>query len=121
MKVLVVDDSKFARISLISMLKEIVNDVELFQGENGQEGVDSYKENTPDIVFLDLTMPIKSGFEALDEIIAHHAEAIVIVVSADIQTKAKERVKASGAKLMIQKPIKPDTMRALLEDFCNGK
>lgn len=121
MKVLVVDDSKFARISLVNMLKELRDEVEVFQGVNGIEAVNSYKENSPDIVFLDLTMPIMSGFEALEEIMTYNTKATVVVVSADIQTKAKEKVKELGAKFMVQKPIKMDTLAAILEDLVDGK
>ena len=121
MKVLVVDDSRFARASLIHMIEELDNNIEIFQGVNGQEGVDLYKEQSPDIIFLDLTMPVKSGFEALDEIIAYDNNANVIIISADIQTKAKEKVKEAGAKLMVQKPIKAVTLRSIVEDFTNGK
>jgi len=120
MKILVVDDSKFARASLINILNELVDNLEVFQGTNGLEGLNLYKENSPDIVFLDLTMPVMSGFDALDEIIAYNQKAVVIIITADIQTKAKEKVKKSGAKLMLQKPVKIDTLRAILEDFTNG-
>ena len=121
MKVLIVDDSKFSRVTFKNMLEELSDDIEILQGANGVEAVSLYKENSPDILFLDLTMPVMSGFEALDKIISYDPEAIVIIVSADIQTKAKEQVKKSGAKLMIQKPIDSETLRAILEDFGNEK
>lgn len=121
MKVLIADDSKFARMSFKNIMSELKIDAEIFEGTNGVEAVDLYKKNSPDIVFLDLTMPIMSGFEALDAIIAYDNKATVIIVTADIQIKAKEKIKESGAKIMVQKPIKIETLRAILEDFTDGK
>ena len=69
MKILVTDDSKMARKMVIKILKDILGEnVEIHEGQNGQEALDLYKELLPKIVFLDLTMPIMDGFEALEKI-----------------------------------------------------
>lgn len=113
MKVLVVDDSRLARFSLIKLLKEYDSNVEIFEGENGAVAVELYQANLPDLVFLDLTMPVMDGFEALKRIMQDKS-AKVIVVSADIQVQAQEQVLADGALMMIPKPINADKMTAIL-------
>lgn len=115
LKVLVVDDSKIARMGVIKSIKEIVGDVEIFQATNGLEAVDIFQKEKPDAVFLDLTMPVMDGYEALKKIIEIDKNAQVIVISADIQSEAKLRVLVSGAKNMYPKPINSETMKLIFE------
>lgn len=115
MKVLVVDDSKIARMGVIKSIKDSVSDVEVFQATNGVEAVEIFENQKPDAVFLDLTMPIMDGYEALKKIIEIDKDAQVIVISADIQSEAKLRVLVSGAKNMYPKPINSETMKLIFE------
>ncbi len=115
MKYLVTDDSKLARLSLIKSLKAHVEDAEIFQATNGAEAVELVKSEKPDIAFLDLTMPIMDGYEALTLMLEAHQKLKVIVVSADIQERAKTMVIELGAQLHVQKPINADKMQEILE------
>ena len=115
MKYLVTDDSKLARLSLIKSLKVHAEDAEIFQATNGQEAVEIVKTEKPDIAFLDLTMPIMDGYEALPIMLEAHPKLKVVVVSADIQEQAQNRVISLGAKLHVQKPINAQKMQELLE------
>lgn len=116
MTVLVTDDSLLARKSLIKVLRELEPEAEMIEAQNGLEALERYKERKREIsiVFLDLTMPVMDGFEALEKIVAFDPQARVVIVSADIQPKSQERVMASGAKTVIPKPISIDKMRTLL-------
>ena len=89
MKILIVDDSKLARMGVIKSLSQVKPDAELFQASNGLEAIEAFRQESPDVVFLDLTMPVMDGFEALKEIIAIDANAQVIVISADIQNRSR--------------------------------
>lgn len=115
MKVLVVDDSKIARMSVIKSLKEIMPDAEALQATNGLEALEIFQKEKPKVVFLDLTMPIMDGYEALKKIMEIDKAAQVIVVSADIQSEAKLRVLTAGAKNMYPKPINNEIMRLIFE------
>jgi DNA-binding NarL/FixJ family response regulator len=115
MKYLVVDDSKLARLSLIKSLKTHIGEAAIFQASNGLEAVEIMAKEKADIVFLDLTMPEMDGYEALPKLLEINNKAKVIVVSADVQTRAKERVISLGAQLHMQKPINPDKMKDILE------
>jgi len=118
MKILIVDDSGLSRKMLLRKIPESIKESsEIYQGKNGQEGLDLYKENKPDIVFLDLTMPVMDGFEALYEIISYDKKAFVIVVSADIQAKAKERVLSLGARYMEHKPITSERLGYIFQSL----
>jgi len=110
LKILVVDDSKIGRMSVIKSLDIVKPDADIFQAVNGLEAVEIFKKERPDVVFLDLTMPVMDGYEALKQIMAIDKKAQVIVVSADIQNEAKLRVLAVGAKNMYPKPINDEVI-----------
>ena len=116
MKYLVTDDSKLARLSLVKSLKNVAGeDVSIFQATNGLEALQVMQDEKVDVVFLDLTMPEMDGYEALPKLLEMNPKAKVVVVSADVQTKAKERVIALGAQLHIQKPINAQKMQDILD------
>ncbi|CAG36283.1 response regulator [Desulfotalea psychrophila] len=115
MKILIIDDTRLSRMMLMKRMPEkIRNTATIIQGENGQEAVDLYREHSPDILFLDLTMPVMDGFEALTLIMAHDPQAIVYIVTADVQAKSKEKVVASGATEMEAKPISAERLTEIL-------
>ena len=117
MKYLVVDDSKLARLSLIKSLKIHTNEASIYQATNGLQAVELATEYKPDLIFLDLTMPEMDGYEALPLLLQESADSVVIVVSADIQERAKTKVLSLGAKMHIQKPISELKMKEILEQL----
>ncbi|GAB2563441.1 response regulator [Gracilibacillus alcaliphilus] len=106
-KVLVVDDAAFMRM----MIKDILtkNGYEVVgEAQDGQEAVDKYKELTPDLVTMDITMPEKDGIAALKEIKSLHADATVIMCSAMGQQAMVIDAIQAGAKDFIVKPFQAD-------------
>lgn len=118
MKILVVDDTKLSRSMLIKrMPADIRESSTIIQGENGEEAVLLYQKHFPELVFLDLTMPVMDGFDALALIMSHNREAKVHVVSADIQTQSRERVLKLGAKSLEAKPISEERMAQIFAEM----
>ncbi|MBU0926097.1 response regulator [bacterium] len=116
MKILVTDDSKMARKMVIKTLNEdIKENLEIFEAQNGQEALDLYKEISPTIVFLDLTMPIMDGFTALEKIKEFDKNARVVIISADIQKLSMDRVLKLGAFDFVKKPIDSTKMKQIFE------
>lgn len=116
MKILIVDDTKLSRNIIIKRLPESIKDsAVIIQGENGEEAVNLYKEHKPDIVFLDLTMPVMDGFEALRLIMEFDSAAVIYVITADIQAKSKEQVLGLGATSVDSKPISPERLNEIIE------
>lgn len=113
--VLVVDDSKSSRKVNLAMVKELLGDqVTCLEAAGGEQALTILASQEVDVVLLDLTMPGISGFDVLAEMRAKHLHGRVIVVSADIQRLAKERVASLGATGFIEKPIKIESLRAML-------
>ena len=112
---LVVDDSKISRKWLIEMIpKKIVENAEIIEGCNGEEAIALYDQHKPDVVFLDITMPVVDGFEALKRIRFINPEALVVMISADRQKSTKEKVLSLGASALISKPIDEEEFRTTL-------
>lgn len=102
-KILIVDDSP---ISIKIMKSCIPRDqgYELFDAADGQMGVERFKAIRPDLTFMDLTMPVMNGFDALREIMSLDSSAVVIIATADVQVKAIARAHDLGAFSVIKKP-----------------
>lgn len=115
MKILVTDDSKMARKMVIKTLEESIDIAyEVYEATNGKEAVALYKELNPNIVFMDLTMPIMDGFTALEYIKNYDKSANIVVISADIQKQAIDKALLLGALNFIKKPIDATKMKQIL-------
>ena len=113
-RILVCDDSILARKSMTAMLNSFGYE-NVTEVSNGEDAVNKYKEEKPDIVFLDIVMPVKDGITATKEIIEFNPEARIIVISSvGTQTHLREVIKA-GAKDFIQKPVDADLLKQVLE------
>lgn len=114
--ILVVDDMAFYRESIISILEEYP--FEILQASDGKQALTLYKKHKPDIVTLDVDMPIMNGFDALDEIIKYDKEANVFMCSTlmsmnfYINTALKK-----GAKGYISKPFSKHEFLKEFSDF----
>lgn len=117
MKVLIVDDSKLARLSLIKTVKKIEPHIDVFQAENGAIALELFKQEGPRIVFLDLTMPVMDGYEALEKILEIDPDTQVVIVTADIQPEAQKRVLNGGAKYICPKPINDEKMLDIFQNY----
>ena len=119
-KILIGDDSILAR----KQLKDIIlldGNPTFLEASNGQEAIDLYKKESPDIVFLDIVMPVKDGNAAIREIIEHDKDADIIVVSSvGTQSQLKIAIQA-GAKDFIQKPLNPDTIHHIITSRFEGR
>jgi len=116
MKYLVVDDSKMARKMIIKNLSSLIEESsEIIQAQNGQEALELYKEHHPSICFMDLTMPVMDGFEAILKICTFDKEAKIIVISADIQELSMQKAKENGALGFIKKPVSEESLKSMLK------
>ena len=105
--VLIVDDAAFMRM----MIKDILtkNGYEVAgEADNGLKAVDKYKELTPDLVLMDITMPEMNGIDAVKNIKAIDPAAKIVMCSAmGQQAMVIESIQA-GARDFIVKPFQAD-------------
>lgn len=112
--ILIVDDSRTSRRILRSILEE---DGHVIVGEatNGQEGFEQYMSLKPDIVTMDITMPVMTGVEALKKIIEADSNAKVVMVSAAGQQHNMLEAVQSGAADFISKPFDVDAIKNMVK------
>lgn len=103
-RLLVVDDAKFMRMTLTNILTRAGHEV-VGEGENGKEAIELYRKLNPDLVIMDITMPIMSGLDAVKEIKKEYSSAMVIMCSAMGQQKMVVEAIEAGAKDFIVKPF----------------
>lgn len=103
-RILIVDDSpiihNLLRKTLESHGYEVCGDA-----RNGKEGVELYKSLLPDLVFMDITMPIMDGLEAARGIKADHPDANIIMLSAMGDEEIVSQAKALGIDIFLKKPF----------------
>lgn len=114
--VLVVDDSAMARKMLIKTFPSAW-DIEITQASNGMEALEAYRAGKAEVMFLDLTMPMIDGYTVLEHLQKEGLNTFVIVVSADVQPMAQDRVKELGAMAFIKKPINPGQVESILSQY----
>lgn len=114
--VTICDDSNLARKQMARSLPENW-DIDVSFAKDGVEGLDLVRQGKAEVMFLDLTMPNMDGFQVLENIQKEQLNAVVIVVSGDIQPEARERVKSMGALEFIKKPVNADQLGMILEEF----
>lgn len=120
LKILICDDSVLARKNLAENLKKcgIEN---MLQVSDGQAAVDTYKAEKPDIIFLDVVMPVKDGITALKEVMDFNSDAVAIMVSSvGTQMHIREAVKA-GARDFLQKPATLEQITSIVERVLREK
>lgn len=114
-KILLVDDAAFMRMRCAKLLTE--NGYEVNEAENGQEAINKYQSYQPDLVLMDITMPVMDGITATKEIKSLDPNAKVVMVSAlGQQTMVIEAIKA-GAKDFVVKPFEPDKILSTVRKF----
>lgn len=112
--VLIVDDSPVSRKILKSCLpKDPACAVR--EAGDGDAALQQFTEQRPDITFLDLTMPRMAGLDCLAALKSLSREAVVIVVTADVQPRSISRALELGAAEVLRKPPTREAVAQVLE------
>ena len=109
-KILIVDDAMFMRSVIRKTLSEMGYQ-HIFEAQDGEEALLSFREHQPDLIILDITMPGKSGIEVLEEIHDENPQLKVVMCSAIGQEMMIQKALEAGAVDFIVNPFKK-------EEFC---
>lgn len=112
-KILIVDDSMIMRRNLKAILAEAGHSV-IAEASNGKEAVMEYENHMPDLVTMDITMPVMNGIEAVKQIMSKFPEAKIIMISALDQRNMVFEALENGASHYIVKPITPDNVLSVI-------
>jgi PAS domain S-box-containing protein len=104
-KILVVEDNKINMLLTKTLLKKFLPNTIIAEAENGQIGIDKFIEFQPDIILLDVQMPVLNGYEAAYEIRKINTKIPIIALTAGTVKGEKEKCIQAGMNDYISKPI----------------
>lgn len=116
-RILVVEDNLDNRRILVYRLKRI-GDFEIVEASNGQEAMQSVERTPPDLIFMDLKMPVMDGWEATRRIRALDVGRLIPIIALTAQAMAgdEEKALAAGCDDYLAKPIvDPSLVKIKLE------
>ncbi|MBR4079426.1 MAG: response regulator [Christensenellaceae bacterium] len=106
-RILICDDSPFMRLILKEFLLSEGYEI-AGEAENGEQAIARYKDLKPDLLLMDITMPVMDGLQALKMIIEEDRTAKVIMASAIGQQEFVMQCMKNGAKDFVIKPYKKE-------------
>lgn len=122
MKILIIDDSLMVRNSIKRMIKKAVSaEVSLLDASDGKTGLSLVLNEKPDMVTLDLLMPIMDGTELMKNLQEMQVDCFKVVISSNIQKPVKERLMSLGADIFIEKPVTPDKIETIIAAYQAGR
>lgn len=114
-RILIVDDSMISRVGLKEILINAGHEI-VEEAINGEEACRIYNESNPDIVTMDITMPVMNGMESLKRIIQNHPNAKVIMITALSQTSKVLEALNLGALHYITKPYEAKKIISIIDE-----
>jgi CheY-like chemotaxis protein len=115
-KILVVEDVDFNRDLLVQLLED---DYEVIEAVNGQEGVELAERERPDLILMDLSLPVMDGWEATRQLKANdNLRSIpVIALTAHAMKGDEEKALAAGCDDYLVKPLDEDKLIAKIQKY----
>jgi CheY-like chemotaxis protein len=118
-KVLLVDDNALNIMLIKKIITDILPDASLFEAVNGSDAVDSYTNLQPDIVFMDIQMPVMNGLEATTAIrmIEKNKRIPIIALTAGTNNEEREKCMLSGMDDFVAKPFLSNTIFKVIDKW----
>ena len=115
-KILVVEDVDFNRDLLVQLLED---DYEVIEAVNGQEGVELAERERPDLILMDLSLPVMDGWEATRQLKAndYFRSIPVIALTAHAMKGDEEKALAAGCDDYLVKPLDEDELIAKIQKY----
>ncbi len=116
--VLIVDDIPYVRKTLKQILSARGFKV-VGEAENGEMAIELYQDLQPDVVTMDLVMPVMNGVDATKRILNINPDARVVILSAMMQENLVADAIMAGAKDYIIKPFQTDEVMKVMNQVCS--
>ncbi|WP_159086059.1 PAS domain S-box protein [Flavobacterium faecale] len=120
-KIMLVEDNKINMLLLKTIIKNIFAKVTIIEIPNGQEAIDHYEEIQPDLIFMDIQMPIANGYEATKAIrtLDTGKKVPIIAITAGAEKEEREKCIKVGMNDYISKPIVKGAIEEKLVKWLN--
>ncbi|AQS37907.1 Response regulator receiver domain protein [Shewanella psychrophila] len=115
-KILIIDDDPVCTGVLLAILGD---DYQITTANSGSGGIDILSSLTPDLIFLDITMPEVNGYQVLKYLKGDlsRSQIPVVVISTLVETSDRDFALKLGANDYINKPIMPDVIQNVVEQY----
>lgn len=117
---LIADDSEFARKNIAKIVSVVGGEI-VGEAKTGEEAIELYLRLNPDIVLLDITMPVLDGVDALRKIMDANKDAKVIMVSSVGHKEMVWKALCLGAKHFVTKPYTPEYVSIIIKAVVEQK
>jgi DNA-binding NarL/FixJ family response regulator len=120
-RVMIVDDHPMVRKGLSSFIMTN-KDLQLVgEASNGKEAIDGVSENAPDVILMDLIMPVMDGFSAIDGILKIHPETKIIALTSYHDPQLVNHAIKTGVKGFVLKDVSSDELHKAICMVFEGK
>jgi DNA-binding NarL/FixJ family response regulator len=121
-KIAVVDDHQLFRRGLISLVKSLDENINvIFEAENGQDLIQKLKaEPEPDLILLDISMPVMNGFETAQYLQKNHPNIKILVLSMNEDEVSLVKMLNYGVKGFVGKDIEPEELLLAISKILHG-
>lgn len=113
--VMIVDDSAVMRKVVANIINKHTEHTVIGEAVNGEDAIQKYTALKPDVVTMDITMPVMDGISAVYHIIQSHPDANIIMLSSEGQRKNVMSAIKSGAKNFLLKPLRASKVRDAID------
>ena len=115
-RVLIVEDVELNTELLVQLLED---DYELLTAVDGQEGIEMTMQHKPDLILMDMSLPVLDGYEATQQIKANPELAHILVIGLSAHAMSGDRQKAidAGCDDYLTKPLNDDLLFDMLEKY----
>lgn len=121
MKILIADDHALFRAGLRALLAETAGSDGVIEAGDGAEAVRLTREQAPELVFLDIAMPVLGGLAAVEQVKAAQPAARVIVLSMHLNEEYIRRALAAGADGYMVKDSAPSELQVAVQAVMAGR
>ncbi|WP_082634008.1 response regulator [Arthrobacter alpinus] len=119
-EIVIVDDEKFVRGALRTYLSQTKDLAVVGEGENGEDAIRLAQECRPDVLLIDLQMPVMDGVTAIRHIVAQNPEIGILVVTGHISDVHLRAALLAGAGGYVVKDAEPERIVAAVRDVYAG-
>ncbi|MGZ6123360.1 MAG: response regulator [Myxococcales bacterium] len=121
LRLLLVDDHALVRAGLRSLLHDVRGIEVVAEAGNGRDALRLIEELHPEIVLMDISMPVLNGFEAARRVVREHPQTRVLMISMHADEQYVSQAFAAGAMGYLLKSAEPDELQAALDAIRGGQ
>lgn len=122
-QILIVEDNKINMFLAKILMKRILPNATVIEAWDGQEAIEQFEANKPDLILMDIQMPIKNGYEATQEIrsLKNGKTIPIIALTAGIMIGEKDKCLEFGMNDYVSKPIQENHLSSIINKWLSKK